>query len=201
MPATTPPSRVTVEHAPGEVRVLIRVRRSWGVAVALLAWLCVWSSGEVSVARELAGAWGSARGPGVFQSVWLLCWTAGGLLAMRQLVWSLAGREELAITAKALVVRWAAGPLRRSSTYDLAAIRDLREDPEVAGMSARSVATPTAARRLRGATSGHSGAILFELGATTVRIGSDLEGEDLRKVLALLRERLPCAPSRGEGSR
>jgi hypothetical protein len=186
------PSRVTIEHVGGEVRAIIRVRRSWPVALVLSVWLCIWASGEVSTANDLLAGWRAGK-LSLFYSCWLAGWTLGGLLALRTLVWALAGREEIALGSRVLAHRWASGPFRRAREYDLASIRDLRADTELVGASATTVMTPSAGRRVRGETPGRTGMVLFEHAGSTVRVGSDLEGEDLEKVLAMIRARVPSS--------
>jgi hypothetical protein len=179
------PSRVAIHREPGWVRAVARVRRNWLVGPFLLVWLCGWAFGEVAVIRELALR---ARGGGFgFLLVWLAAWTVGGVLVSLQLLWSFAGREEIAVGPRTLSVRVVAGPLRRTREYDLASVQNVREDHGFAGQLARAFRTTYP---------GSHGAIAFDYGARTVRIGTDLEGEDVQKVLAMLQEGLP-----GDGSR
>src|SRR6266568_4203062 len=83
-------SRVVIEHQPGIVRAVVRVRRNWGVGALLALWLCAWAVGEVAVIRQLA-------------------------------------------------TRTVAGPLRRTREYELAAVRNPREDLSLAGAMLRRV--------------------------------------------------------------
>jgi hypothetical protein len=170
---------VTIQHEPGGVRAVTRLRRSWGVGLFTLVWLGGWGFGEIAAIRELATR---ARGGGfAFLAFWLAAWTLGGALALWQAVASLAGREEIAVGPRTLTVRTFAGPFGRTREYDLAAVRNPREDVSLAG---------TTARMFRVAVPG-SGAIVFDYGAKAVRIGAGHEGGDVEKVLAMLRERLP----------
>jgi hypothetical protein len=175
-------SRVVIERQPGVVRAVVRVRRNWGVGAFLALWLCGWSVGEVAVVRQLATR--SLQGPGLaFLAVWLTGWTLGGALALLQLLWLFAGREEIELKSRSLAVRTVAGPLRRTREYDLGAVRNPREDVSMAGAMLRTF-------QLSHPASSH-GAIVFDYGAKAVRIGSGLEGEDVAKVLGMLRERVP----------
>ena len=174
-------SRVLIERQPGLVRAVVRVRRHWGVGVLLALWLCGWSVGEVAVIRQLATR--SLPGPGlVFLAVWLLAWTVGGAVGLLQVLWIFAGREEIELGPRSLAVRTVAGPLHRTREYELAAVRNPREDVSMAGAMLRSfqLSLPAASH----------GAIVFDYGAKAVRIGSGLEGEDVQKVLGMLRERV-----------
>jgi hypothetical protein len=174
-------SRVVIERQPGLVRAVVRVRRNWGVGAFLAIWLCGWSVGEVAVVRQLATR--SLHGPGLaFLGLWLAAWTIGGALALVQLLWTFAGREEIELGPRSLAVRTVAGPLRRTRAYDLAAVQNPREDVSMAGAMLRSF-------QLSHPAASH-GAIVFDYGARSVRIGSGLEGEDVEKVLGMLRERI-----------
>jgi hypothetical protein len=176
-------SRVLIEHGPGLVRAVVRVRRNWGLGIFLAAWVCGWSVGEVVVIRQLATR--SLPGPGLaFLALWLAAWTVGGAVALLQLLWIFAGREEIELGPRSLAVRTVAGPLRRTREYDLAEVRNPREDVSMAGAMLRSfqLSVPAASH----------GAIVFDYGAKAIRIGAGLEGEDVQKVLGMLRERLPA---------
>ncbi len=173
------PSRVTIQREPGVVRAVTRLRRKWGVGLFLLAWLCGWAFGEVAAIREVATR---AHGAGLaFLLFWLAAWTLGGGFVALQVLASFAGRQEIAVGPRTLSVRTYAGPFRRTREYDLAAVRNPREDVSLAGTTARmfQVSFPGA------------GAIVFDYGARAVRIGAGLEGDDVQKVLAVLAERLP----------
>jgi hypothetical protein len=180
-------SRVLIERTPGVVRAVVRVRRNWAVGAFLSLWLSGWFVGEIAVIRQLA----TRALPGLalaFFVLWLAAWTAGGALAIVQLLWTLAGREEIELGQRSLAVRTVAGPLRRRREYDLATVRNPREDLSMAGAMLRSfqLSVPAASH----------GAIVFDYGARAVRIGSGLEGEDVGKVLGMLQERIPDAATR-----
>ena len=179
------PSRVTVHREGGSVRAVARASRSFGFAAFLVVWLAAWAVGEVLALDALVSG-DLPDGVRAFVVLWLVAWTYGGVRALAQLAWLAAGREEIAVDDRSLVVRQVAGPFRRTSEYDLAAVRDLREDASLAGAVARA---------MRLSYPGRVGVIAFDYGARTVRLGADLEGEDVRKVLALLRERIPSAPA------
>lgn len=173
-------SRVVIERQPGVVRAVVRVRRNWAVGILLSVWLCGWAVGEAAVIRELSTR--ALHGPGLaFLLFWLAGWTAGGALVLVQLLWSFAGREEIELGPRALAVRTVAGPLRRTREYDLGAVRNPREDVSMAGAFVRSFQL---------SFPGTHGAIVFDYGARAVRMGTGLEGEDVQKVLGMLRERI-----------
>jgi hypothetical protein len=173
-------SRVLIERAPGVVRAVVPVRRNWGVGAFLALWLCGWSVGEVAVIRQLATR--ALQGPGLaFLTLWLACWTIGGAVGLVQLLWTFAGREEIELRPRQLAVRTVAGPLRRTREYDLAEVRNPREDVSMAGAMMRSFQVSIPASH---------GAIVFDYGVRAVRIGSGLEGDDVEKVLGVLRERV-----------
>ncbi len=179
-------SRVVIEHQPGIVRAVVRVRRNWGVGALLALWLCAWAVGEVAVIRQLATR--ALHGPALaFLVVWLTGWTVGGAVALLQLLWTFAGHEEIELGPRSLAIRTVAGPLRRTREYELAAVRNPREDPSLAGAMLRSFQLSFPAAH---------GAIVVDYGARSVRMGTGLEGEDIQKVLGMLRERISSGEAR-----
>lgn len=177
---------MTVQRDAGRRVAHIVVRRNWVAAVFLAAWLGGWATGEVLVSWQLVA--GTVPLPArAFMGCWLVAWTVGGLMAARQLAWLLVGREEIALDGGSLSLRWKAGPFARSREYDLGAVRNVREDATLAG---------SVARGFRMSSPGRHGAIAFDYGAKTVRFGADLEGEDVQKVLSLVREQIPAQGSR-----
>jgi hypothetical protein len=177
------PSRVAVHREPGAVRAVARAPRNPGFAAFLAVWLVTWAAGEAYAVEALV-AGDLPDGLRAFVVLWLAAWSYGGARALAQLAWLAAGREELRLDERSLTVRQVAGPFRGTREYELAAVRNVREDASLAGAVARafSMSYP-----------GRVGVIAFDYGARTVRVGAGLEGEDVGKVLGLLRERTPTA--------
>jgi hypothetical protein len=180
------PSRVTVRREGSRLIATIAVRRNWLAAAFFTVWLGGWAMGEGLVSWQLFT--GTAPlGARAFMGFWLAAWTVGGIMAMRQVAWTVVGREEIAVDGRSLRVSWAAGPFGRTREYEVASIRNVREDTTLAGALARG---------FRMTSPGRHGAIAFDYGAKTVRLGVDLEGEDVQKVLALVREQASGAAAR-----
>ena len=85
--------------------------------------------------------------------------------------------------AQDLSVRRAAGPVGRTREYDLASVSNVRAEPQGGADLAMAFRVPRAG--------GARGAIAFDHGAATVRVGPGLEGEDVTRLLEVLRERIP----------
>lgn len=156
------------------------VRRNRLAAVFLGAWLIGWVMGEGFAARQLVFGHDPA-GTRAFLLLWLAGWTVAGVLAVRHTAWTVAGREEIAVEGRSLSLRWAAGPFGRTRIYDLGHVRNIREEDARPGASL--------VRGVRFTYPGRQGTIAFDYGRKTIRFGADLEGEDRRRVLGLVRER------------
>ena len=173
--------RFTVLQTVEGVTVSAPARRNWLILLVLTAWLCVWTFGGTVAMSEVLHP-----GPDqAFLVLWLVGWLLGELYAVSILLWQLAGREELTFSGGNLIHRVAVGALGHAREFSGANIKHLRPSLEAS-------APWTDQRRWRPPLfgSGH-GAIAFDYGAKTYRIGAGLDEAEGRLVLAEIQKRFP----------
>ncbi len=175
-------SRIDVAREPGRLRITAKVRRNWFIVIFLSGWLGGWAMGETFAIKALASG-GTPGGASAFLVFWLIAWTAGGGAAIYSLLWNLVGREEITLDGRTLTVRLGAAGLGRSREYDLSAITNLRAEPASNDLLRYTRTTPWAS----------SGAIAFDYGAKTHRLGISLDGQDVQTAVEAIKERLPAA--------
>ena len=151
----------------------IPARRSWFMMLFVCAWVGGWAFGEMSVAKELMQPTGkSSYG---FLLFWFVGWTLGGLLAIATLLWQVGGRELLSVHGGNLVHRIEVLGVGISRAYRTADIRELRlqaaSQPGAGGQSHFQLAGVG------------SGALVFDFGARTVRIGAGLDEAEAKLLL------------------
>jgi hypothetical protein len=166
--------RYTVVRSGSGVTVTTRPRRNWLMLLFIGVWLGGWTiGGATALAQVLRPGEGRA-----FLFFWLAGWLCGELYAITVVLWQLTGREEITISSGNLEHRVCAGGLSRAREFTGANIKHLRASPQTLSpwMDQRSWMPP-----LFGA--GH-GAIAFDYGAKTYRIGAGLDEAEARLVLA-----------------
>lgn len=183
------PSRLTTSRELGKLKIVSRVRRNWFIVLFLGAWLCGWAMGETFAIGTLLGTLLGAREgkePSAFLALWLVLWTVGGGAAIFAFLMNLAGREVISLDGRTLSVRLEVFGLGRSREFDLAFITNPRVETTAADLFGATRTNPWRA-----------GAIAFDYGAKTRRIGFSLEGQDAQTVLAAIKEHLPAAQRGG----
>ena len=100
----------TLEETPDGPRVVIPAPFLWPLSLFLGFWLCGWTAGEMSAARELWHLLRSADGwlallPGGFLLFWLAGWTAAGIFTWGIFLFSIQGREVVSLRGGQLRVR------------------------------------------------------------------------------------------------
>lgn len=100
----------TMEETADGPRVVIPAPFIWPLSIFLGFWLCGWTAGEVSAARQLlemantAGGWQDLL-PGGFLLFWLAAWTAVGIFTWGAFLFSIQGREVVSLNGHRLRIR------------------------------------------------------------------------------------------------
>lgn len=166
------PDRATLTPTRDGLEVVIPSRKNAFLIVFLLFWLCGWLFGEVLAIRQLLA--GTAGAPG-FLAVWLLGWTAGGGVALVTWLWNVAGRETLRLGPRTLVHFRGVGGLGLTREYDTAQVSGLRVSPLY--VLRRSFTFPGVG----------GGAIAFDYGARTLRVGGGVDEAEAGRIVAALK--------------
>ena len=178
-----PGSRFTAEQLPGGIRITIPAARSWFVILFVSCWLGGWYFGESSAIHDLLNP-RSEKNPVGFLGFWLLMWTLGGLSALFSILWQLFGREVLETSPGVLLQRRRIGNLGISREYTQTEVRALRAaPPELLGRNTRGF----------GQFGRNTGAVAFDYGGRTIRIGFGLDEAEAARVVELLRPYYPRA--------
>src|SRR5262249_34165742 len=120
-----------------------------------------------------------------FLAFWLLGWAAGELCVLAVVAWQLVGLEQLSIVSGNLVQRVSIAGIGRDREFSGAEIRNLRASPQVIpGWADQRAYWPP----LFGSG---NGAIAFDYGARTYRIGASLDEAEARQIVATLSRQYP----------
>jgi hypothetical protein len=178
--------RVTIDRAAGRLRAVVRHPPHYFVGAFFSVWVAGWAVGE-GVALVLVFSGKLPWLPTLAILLWLALWTFAGWGAIWTLAWHVAGREEIELEGRFLSLGVVAWSRRLCTKYDVAAIRGLRHAPTTSGSVAAALGTAQP----------KDGAIAFEYQGRTIRFGAELGPDDVERVLAMIRERLPPT-ARGE---
>lgn len=184
--------RAVLRDSLTELQIQIPAHRPWFVIAFLSFWLCGWLLGELSVIGALTGlqlGWlaGMPSAPmpvSAFLLVWLGGWTVGGLFALRALLWMVRGQEVITAGSGTLTVDKAGMLFYKAKTYDLAEVRNVRVQEDVAA-GFQGFGT----RRNSIAGFGDTGTIRFDYGLKTVKFGAGIDEAEARFLVGKLRER------------
>jgi hypothetical protein len=173
--------RYTTSSEAGVLTVACPPRRNWLILLFLMAWLGAWTVGGIS-------ALGEVTKPGehqAFMVFWLVAWAVGELWVLVVVLWQLAGLEELLIAQGNLVHRASIAGIGRTREFAGAEVKNLRSSPQMLPfwMDQSSFTPPIFG-------SGH-GAIAFDYGAKTYRVGSGLDEAEARQIVATLSKQYP----------
>lgn len=174
--------RFTIQPQGTGIAVSCPARRNALVLLFLVVWFGFWTFGGITTIRELMDP---KQGDRAFLAFWLLGWAAGELYAIAAMAWQLTGREDIAVAGGTLTHRVSAAGLGRSREYAMAQIRNLRTSPQVLSpwMDQRTFMPPVFG-------AGH-GALAFDYGARTYRLGAGLDEAEAGMVVAELAKRFP----------
>jgi hypothetical protein len=180
-----PHMRSLVEETPRGLSVTMPAPRNTFALLFLPVWLVGWvgwAFGELSAIRSLVG--GTSDEPRLFLLVWFAFWTLGGGWAVFTFLRMLVGKERIELDGEVIRLRHELFGIGRSSEYELRHVQNLRVAGAAAGM-------PMA---WRGLTPGQ-GAIAFDYGAKTIRMGDGLEEAEARQIISRLQQRHRFAPT------
>ena len=127
----------------------------------------------------------SSSGGKAFMAFWLLGWLCGEIYAIAIVMWQLAGREELSFAGSNLRHRVAAAGLGRNREFSGTEIKRLRATPLLPSPWMDQ------ARWMPPLFGGGHGAIAFDYGAKTYRVGAALDEAEARSVLAEVQKQFP----------
>lgn len=173
--------RYTIRSEAGVLSIACPPRRNWLLLLFLMAWLGGWTIAGTSTFTEVTA-------PGehqAFLAFWLVGWAVGELWVLTIVLWQLTGLEKLFIVHGNLIQRVSIAGFGRNREFRGAEVRNLRATTPMlsAWMDQRSFVPPTFG-------SGY-GAIAFDYGATTYRIGAGLDEAEARQIVATLSKQNP----------
>src|SRR5215467_13872980 len=121
----------------------------------------------------------------LFLAFWLGGWLAGEVCVLAVVGWQLAGLEQLTIVRGNLVQRVSIAGIGHDREFSGAEIRNLRASPQmVPGWADQRAFWPP----FLGAS---NGAIAFDYGAKTYRIGASLDEAEARQIVTTLSRQYP----------
>jgi hypothetical protein len=173
--------RYTIRSAAGIVNISWPPRRNWLLLLFLIAWLGGWTIGGASAIAEVMK-------PGqhqAFTAFWLVGWAVAELCVMVVVLWQIAGVEELSIVHGNLIHRASIAGVGRTREFRGSEIKTLRASPQLfsAWMNQGSFTPPIFG-------SGY-GAIAFDYGTKTYRVGGSLDEAEARQIVATLSKGFP----------
>ncbi|MBI5928637.1 MAG: hypothetical protein HY862_04970 [Chloroflexi bacterium] len=187
-------ARYTLDDAVDTLKFSIPARKHWFFLLFSLFWLIFWAGAEIMVGgmilsglvAALTGSLETGDGifPGVFMLFWFTFWTLGGTSILLSVLWQIIGIETISVSATGIFVRRQVMGIGRSKAYDAQYIQGLRVVPS----------EPYLLRQRRNPYSlwfFNFGALAFDYGAKTFRIGGDLEEAEARDMLATIQSRFP----------
>jgi hypothetical protein len=173
--------RFTIQQIATGITVSAPARRNWFILLFLIAWLGGWTVGGAS-------AMAKAVQPGEHQAFllfWLVGWLLGEIYVLGVIMWQLAGREELTLAGGNLIHRVAIGGLSRAREFTGSNIKHMRTSPQTTSPWMDQ------ARWMPPLFGAGQGAIAFDYGAKTYRVGAGLDEAEGRLVLAEIQKRFP----------
>lgn len=178
--------RAVIEQDGSGLRVTIPAARDLAGTAFLGLWLIGWAFGEFAVFYFMF-----VKPPEepqtvftqFFLLVWLAMWTLGGVWALVTFLWAVAGKEIIELNSTTLKHRKQIPIFSRSRDYAVASIANLRP---------ASVPQPTAAEQhnMTTAMNFKDGAIAFDYGRATHRLGADLDEADAKYVIGEMCKRV-----------
>ena len=173
--------RFTVQQTANGLSIITPAPRSWFTLLFLMVWLGGWTIGGISAISDVSrGGDGQA-----FLIFWLMGWALGEFYALAVVLWQIAGREELVVSSDRLVQRIWLGGLNRAREFTSAAISHVRVSPQLDVMWTNQM------RWVPPLFGSGTGAIAFDYGAKTYRVGAGLDEAEGRLVVDQLRSYFP----------
>jgi hypothetical protein len=172
--------RSRIEELPAGIVVTLPIQRSTYSMIAIPVWLGLWAYAAIQAQRQVAAL--SLQQAGNRLQLFLLAiWFLAGAWFVLSLFWMLLGRERMVFSEGSVLVQQTLLGLGRRREFDLQQVTEWRVSPALIG--GRSAASVT----MFGL--GSSGAISFDYGARTIRLGAGLDEAEARMVLGQLASR------------
>jgi hypothetical protein len=170
--------RAVIEHHGASVRITIpAATQAFGV-IFLGLWLTFWAATEVAEARQLLNGQfflDAGTGHSFSRLIWFAAWTLAGVWFIYALLWQLIGKEIIELDATSLKQIKQILLFKRSREYAIANIANVRlAPPEPKFSHGRYVIQILSFR---------AGAIAFDYGRSTHRLGQGLDEADARHVI------------------
>lgn len=162
--------RAVIEHGGSGLRITIPAAMQTFGVIFMLMWLSLWVVGEIAVIRHLFGGQPLRDASGnnsLSLVVWFAGWTLGGAFVIYSLLWQLAGKEIIELNSTMLRQHKRIFFFSRSKDFAVAAITNMRlAPPQPKYIRGRYVISNL---------SFQAGAISFDYGRTTHRLGQGLD--------------------------
>lgn len=178
--------RASIEHDGAGLRITIRPKAQLFGTAFLGLWMIGWAFGEINVGHQLFFGTPENRfpAPGSLMIVaWLALWTLGGVWCLATFLWGIAGREIIELNARTLKRIKQIPILSRSKEYRVASIANLR-------LTSMTPASWNDDNESLPSMTFSDGAISFDYGRSTYRLGSDLDEADAKYVIGEIRKRV-----------
>jgi hypothetical protein len=150
-------------------------RKSWYLIISL-------SISIVAVAAEMFIGLMVIRGISL-AFIWIAVWTIVGAFVIYIFLWQIFGKEEIQITVSSITISKIVITFRRSKEYANEYIKDLRISPM--GMNEGT------SSRLSAAFGYGGGIIVFDYGAGTIRMGSNIDEAEGKQIIAEIQQKFP----------
>ncbi|MCX7984929.1 MAG: hypothetical protein N3A63_08520 [Bacteroidetes bacterium] len=151
---------------------IIQIQKQWYTIVFMIFWLIGWGIAEYTVLKMAASNKDSEHYGLV---VWLILWTLAGGVALVIVLWLLFGTEHIVLHPTDITIYHKLFFFKRSHTYDIASIRNLRVEQSI---NAESPSFYTS-RQLQ--------PIAFEYQGKTYRFGNGISSTDASEIVEFLR--------------
>jgi hypothetical protein len=170
--------RAFIEHDGAGLRITIRPKPQLFGTAFLGLWMIGWAFGEVRVSYEFIYGMPEERFPApesLLVLAWLALWTLGGCWCLVTLLWNVIGKEIFELNPSTLKRIKQIPIFSRSKEYRVASIANLRVTPIPSSWFDDEESLPS--------MTFSDGAISFDYGRSTYRLGSDLDEADAKYVI------------------
>lgn len=182
MHITPKKSRIQFEEVSGETKAFIPAKRNWFVILFLSFWLCAWLFGELSALNQLVNS--EDQEARAFLIFWILGWTVGGAFAGVCVFWQISGREIITVSEDTFAHRIEVFGLGRERLYRKLDVKELRFSPSTFSPFTHQLAW------MPPIIGSGWGAIAFDYGASTLRIGGSLEEAEAKLLVDKLAKKI-----------
>jgi hypothetical protein len=160
--------------------IIIPAKRNYFVMFFLMFWGAGWLMGEFTAIALMIRADNSFER--WMMPIWLIPWSIAGFFVIRIVLWMLIGKEVLRFERGNLTVSKRNGLLIKPKTFDLREMRHIRvaeTGDNFPGMAMQ--------KGMWLGSVGNRGAIKFDYGLKTVRVGENIDEAEARFIINTLR--------------